>query len=37
MKHPLRMDISDFLQFIKMCATCGIEKWLILINKMKCT
>lgn len=28
---------TDFLTFIKMCATFGIEKWIICIDKMTCT
>jgi len=28
---------TDFLTFIKMCATCGIENWAICIGKMTCT
>lgn len=28
---------TDFLTFIKMCATLGIEKWIICIKKMTCT
>lgn len=28
---------TDFLTFIKMCATFGIEKWSICIKKMTCT
>ena len=28
---------TDFLTFIKMCATLGIEKWAICMNKMTCT
>ena len=28
---------TDFLTFIKMCATFGIEKWEICMNKMTCT
>lgn len=28
---------TDFLTFIKMCATCGIEKWFIFTDKMTCT
>ncbi len=28
---------TDFLTFIKMCATLGIEKWAICIDKMTCT
>ncbi|MDP1800751.1 MAG: DUF1398 family protein [Bacteroidota bacterium] len=28
---------TDFLTFIKMCATFGIEKWAICMNKMTCT
>lgn len=28
---------TDFLTFIKMCATMGIEKWKIRIDKMTCT
>jgi uncharacterized protein YbcV (DUF1398 family) len=28
---------SDFQTFIKMCATFGIEKWAISMNKMTCT
>jgi uncharacterized protein YbcV (DUF1398 family) len=28
---------SDFLTFIKMCATFGIEKWAICMDKMTCT
>lgn len=27
---------SDFITFIKMCALCGIEKWIIFIDKMTC-
>nr|MBP6566552.1 DUF1398 family protein [Saprospiraceae bacterium] len=28
---------TDFLTFIKMCATFGIEKWVICMDKMTCT
>jgi len=28
---------TDFLSFIKMCATLGIEKWKISMDKMTCT
>jgi len=28
---------TDFLTFIKMCATFGIEKWAIHMGKMTCT
>ncbi len=28
---------TDFLTFIKMCATFGIEKWAISMYKMSCT
>jgi uncharacterized protein YbcV (DUF1398 family) len=28
---------TDFLTFIKMCATFGIEKWEICMDKMTCT
>ncbi|KYP15350.1 DUF1398 family protein [Flavihumibacter sp. CACIAM 22H1] len=28
---------TDFLVFIKMCATCGIEKWEICMEEMTCT
>ncbi|MBK6348132.1 MAG: DUF1398 domain-containing protein [Bacteroidales bacterium] len=28
---------TDFLTFIRMCATCGIEKWAIRMDKMTCT
>jgi len=28
---------TDFLTFIKMCATFGIKKWAICIDKMTCT
>jgi uncharacterized protein YbcV (DUF1398 family) len=28
---------TDFLTFIKMCATFGIEKWEIRMDKMTCT
>lgn len=28
---------TDFLTFIKMCATLGIEKWDICMDKMTCT
>lgn len=28
---------TDFLTFIKMCATFGIEKWTICMEKMTCT
>ncbi len=28
---------TDFLTFIKMCATYGIEKWAICMDKMTCT
>ena len=28
---------TDFLTFIKMCATFGIEKWAINISRMTCT
>ena len=27
---------TDFLTFIKMCAACGIEKWVIDMGKMTC-
>lgn len=27
---------TDFLTFIKMCADCGIEKWVVYIDKMTC-
>ena len=27
---------TDFITFIKMCATVGIEKWVICMNKMTC-
>lgn len=28
---------TDFLTFIKMCATFGVEKWAICMDKMTCT
>ncbi|MEQ8217813.1 MAG: DUF1398 family protein [Arenibacter sp.] len=28
---------TDFLTFIKMCATFGIEKWVICMDEMTCT
>ncbi len=28
---------TDFLTFVKMCATTGIEKWKIRMDKMTCT
>jgi uncharacterized protein YbcV (DUF1398 family) len=28
---------TDFLTFIKMCATFGIEKWAICMDRMSCT
>ena len=28
---------TDFLTFIKMCATLGIEKWVISMDKMTCS
>ena len=28
---------TDFLSFLKMCATFGIEKWAISMDKMTCT
>lgn len=28
---------TDFLTFIKMCATFGVEKWTICMDKMTCT
>ena len=28
---------TDFLTFIKMCATYGIEKWIISMDQMTCT
>ncbi|MEJ2883506.1 DUF1398 domain-containing protein [Pedobacter sp. GR22-6] len=28
---------TDYLTFIKMCATCGIEKWEICMEQMTCT
>jgi len=28
---------TDFLTFIKMCATFGVEKWEICMDKMTCT
>jgi uncharacterized protein YbcV (DUF1398 family) len=28
---------TDFLTFIKMCATYGVEKWTICMDKMTCT
>lgn len=28
---------TDFLTFIKMCATCGVEKWSIRMDQMICT
>ncbi|MEZ4970935.1 MAG: DUF1398 family protein [Flavobacteriaceae bacterium] len=28
---------TDFLTFIKMCATCGIAKWAIRMDRMDCT
>ncbi len=27
---------TNFLTFIKMCASCGIEKWTICMDKMTC-
>ncbi|MCR9064373.1 MAG: DUF1398 domain-containing protein [Cytophagales bacterium] len=27
---------TNFLTFIKMCASCGIEKWTIFMDKMTC-
>lgn len=28
---------TDFLTFIRMCATFGIEKWVVCMEKMTCT
>jgi len=28
---------TDYLQFINMCATAGIEKWEVCLDKMTCT
>lgn len=28
---------TDYLAFIKMCAECGIEKWVVSIEEMTCT
>lgn len=28
---------TDFLTFIKMCASFGVDKWVISMDKMKCT
>lgn len=28
---------TDFLTFIKMCATCGVEKWVVDMEQMTCT
>lgn len=28
---------TDFLTFIRKCAGCGIEKWMICMDKMTCT
>ncbi len=28
---------TDFLTFIKMCATFGVEKWAVCMDKMTCT
>lgn len=28
---------TDFLTFLSMCASCGIEKWEVCMNKMTCT
>jgi uncharacterized protein YbcV (DUF1398 family) len=28
---------TDFLTFIKMCATYGVEKWIISMDQMTCT
>lgn len=28
---------TDFLTFINMCATFGIEKWAVCMDKMTCT
>lgn len=28
---------TDFLTFIKMCASCGIEKWSVSMDMMTCT
>lgn len=28
---------TDFLTFIKMCATTGIEKWIVRMDNMTCT
>jgi uncharacterized protein YbcV (DUF1398 family) len=28
---------TDFMTFIKMCATFGLEKWVICMEKMTCT
>jgi len=32
-----QMGKTDFLTFIRMCAVCGIEKWVIRTDKMTCT
>lgn len=28
---------TDFLTFIRMCASCGVEKWAIAMDEMTCT
>ncbi len=28
---------TDFLTFIQLCASCGIEKWQVCMEKMTCT
>ena len=28
---------TDYLTFITMCATCGIEKWAVRMDRMTCT
>ena len=28
---------TDYLTFINICATCGIEKWIVCLDKMTCT
>ena len=28
---------TDYLTFIRMCADCGIEKWMVSMEKMTCT
>lgn len=28
---------TDYLTFIRMCADCGIEKWMVSMKKMTCT